>query len=313
MSPPSLPPKGGIPSGGAPSGDTPSALLVEGILDGRVLNENTLQTAVADLSKCGAGEFRLDVTGGRFNILPAETHVPANRFDTAAQSNFLDRLQGVVDAAQPGSVETTLRCKLVFEADVAETLFVVNGQQIEPVTRRRPRTAQDTLPMPTAEGEAMLGMRRRELIWLAPVLLIVGVFFAWQSGWIDRVLAARAEEVLTETGPFGQMIDVKLERSWGSYYITLTRGSTYPATPAALATLREDSATLTAAAACELIGNGGELFVQIANEDGKVLAEARTELRSLLTDEDGKVKVKLPGNRSAHHVSLSLSAGKKGK
>ena len=88
-----------------PSSDTPTALLVEGILDGRVLNENTLQTAVAELSKCGAGEFRLDVTGGRFNILPTETHVPADRFDTAAQSNFLDRLQAVVDAAQQGNGE----------------------------------------------------------------------------------------------------------------------------------------------------------------------------------------------------------------
>ncbi|MFT7536897.1 MAG: hypothetical protein ACI85K_002852 [Hyphomicrobiaceae bacterium] len=308
MSPPNLPPKGGVPSG-----DTPSALLVEGILDGRVLNESTLQTAVEALSKCGAGEFRLDVTGGRFNILPAETHVPADRFDTAAQSNFLDRLQGVVDAAQQGSIETTLRCKLVFADEVAETLFVINGQQIEPVTRRRPRTAQDAIPMPTDEGDAMLGMRRRELMWLAPVLLIVGVFFAWQSGWIDRVLAARAEEVLIETGAFGQMVDVKLERSWGNYNVTLTRGPTYPTTPEALAALRDNSKTLTAGAACELIGNGGELFVQIANEDGKVLAEARTELRTLLTDEAGKVEVKLPGNRSAHHVSLSLSAGKKGK
>jgi hypothetical protein len=296
-----------------PSSDTPTALLVEGILDGRVLNENTLQTAVAELSKCGAGEFRLDVTGGRFNILPAETHVPADRFDTAAQSNFLDRLQGVVDAAQQGSIETTLRCKLVFEHEVAETLFIVNGHQIEPVTRRRPRTAQDEIPMPAAEGEAMLGMRRRELIWLAPALLIVGLLIAWQSGWIDRVMAARAEQVLTETGPFGQMIDVKLERSWGNYYVTLTRGSTYPATPEALATLREDSVTLTEGAACELIGNGGELFVQIANEDGKVLAEARTELRLLLTEEDGKVQVKLTGSSSAHHVSLSLSTGKKSK
>jgi hypothetical protein len=145
------------------------------------------------------------------------------------------------------------------------------------------------------------------------VLLIVGVFFAWQSGWIDRVLAARAEEVLIETGAFGQMVDVKLERSWGNYNVTLTRGPTYPTTPEALAALRDNSKTLTAGAACELIGNGGELFVQIANEDGKVLAEARTELRTLLTDEAGKVEVKLPGNRSAHHVSLSLSAGKKGK
>ncbi|MFT4515319.1 MAG: hypothetical protein ACI89X_004095 [Planctomycetota bacterium] len=308
MSPPNLPPKGATPTG-----DTPAALLVEGILDGRVLNEDTLRRAVDELSKCGAGAFRLDVTGGRFNILPAETHVPAGQFDTAAQSNFLDRLQGVVDAAQPGSVETTLRCKLVFEEEVGETLFVVNGHQIEPVTRRRPRTAQDAIPMPTAEGEGMLGMRRRELMWLAPVLLLVGLFAAWQSGWIDRVMAARAEEVQTETGPFREMIDVKLERSWGNYYVTLARGATYPATPEALATLREGSETLPEQAACDLVGNGGELYVQIVNKDGKVVAETRTELRTLLTDEEGKTKVKLAGTMSAHHVSLSLSTGKKGK
>ena len=127
-------------------------------------------------------------------------------------------------------------------------------------------------------------------------------------------LGAVAEELAaTRELKFGEMIDVQLERSWGNYNVTLTRGTAYPTTPEALATLRDGSTTLPERAACELVGNGGELFVQLVQEDGKVLAEVSTGLRSLLTDADGKAEVQLPGSMSAHHVTLSLSAGKKGK
>lgn len=317
MSPPDLPPGGDASAKDAAANngasDTPIALLVEGILEGRVLEEDALRAAVARLSQCGAGVFKLEVTGGRFNVLPAETQVDATSFDAAAQSDFLDRLQAVLDGAQPGSIETTLRCKMVFAHEVAETLFVVKGHQVEPMTRRRPPTADDAVAVAPATNDAMFGLRRRELMWLAPALLLLGSFFAWKSGWIDRVLAARAEEVQTESGPFGNMLAIELERSWGSYHVTVSRGPSYPTTPEALAALQEASKTLPERAACELVGNGGELFVQLQNAEGKVLAETRTELRALLTDDEGKAKAKLPGNMSADRVTLSLSGGKKGK
>ncbi|MFN3241461.1 MAG: hypothetical protein ACE37K_08105 [Planctomycetota bacterium] len=299
--------------GATPPAGAPRSLIVEGIVDGRVLDAQALREAVARLSACGAGEFRIDVTGGRFNMLPVDTHVPPEGFDSAAQSNFLDRLQELVDAAQPNSIETTLRCKLVYDDEVAETLFVVQGTTVEPVTRRRPRTVQDAPALPTMEAEASLGMRRKELLWIAPLLLVLGGVFAWQSGYIDRVLAVRAEEMNTDTGPFGDMVAMKLERSWGNYHVTLTRGAGYPTTPDALAARKQSSSDLTEQAACAVVGEGDQLFVQLLDDQGKVLEAARTELRPLLTDADGEVLVRLPGKMSVKSVRLSLSAGKKQK
>lgn len=293
-----------------PSG-APRALIVDGIVDGRVLDAQALREAVARLSACGAGSFRVDITGGKFNMLPVDTHVPPDGFDAAAQSNFLDRLQALVDAAQPGSIETTLRCKLVYDEEVAETLFVVRGTAVEPITRRRPKTVQDAPELPQMDADAPLGMRRKELLWIAPLLLVLGGVLAWQSGYIDRVLAARAEEIQTDAGPFGDMVALQIERSWGNYEVTLTRGEGYPTTPDALAARKEASKDLTEQAACAVVGEGDQLFVQLLDDKGKVLEARRTELRPLLTDEDGEVVVGLKGKMAVTRVRLSLSAGKK--
>jgi hypothetical protein len=301
--PASLPPPSGAPEG----------LVVEGSLDGRVADAGALRAAVDDLGRAGAGSFRADVTGGRFSLLPVDTHVPAGRFDEDAQAAFVERLQRVVAAAQPGSVETNLRCKLVYRDQVAETLFVVRAGVVEPITRRRPRAADDGGALPPGHAADRLPVRRRELLWLAPVLLIVGLLVAWQSGWIDRVLAARAEGLQLDTGPFTDLLAITTERAWGNYAVELRRGAGYPTTPAALAARRDGSADLTERAACEVVGDGGALFVQLLRDDGEVLDEARVELRVLLADPAGVATARLPGRIAATGVRLSLSEARKPK
>ena len=288
----------------------PRALIFDGIVDGRVRDARALRTAVEQLSRCGAGAFRVDFTGGRFNMLPVDTHVPPERFDEAAQSDFLDRLQELVDACEPGSVETTLRCKLVYEQDVAETLFVVRGATVEPVTRRRPAGTQDAPALPPEMEQPPLGIRRREMFLIAPLLLVAGMLYAWQSGYIDRVLAARAETLATGTGPFGDMIDVSVERSWGNYQVTLTRGAGYPDTPEALAARKDAGATLELQAACAVVGDGDELYVQLQDADGDVLEQRAARLRPLLSDEDADVVVELSGRMGVTSVVLSLNKDK---
>ena len=154
-------------TGPLPSGP-PNALVVDGILDGRVRDAQALREAVERLSTCGAGAFRLDITGGRFSLLPVETHVPPGAFDLTAQSDFLDRLHEVVQAAQDNSVEATLRCQLVYGAEVAETLFVVRGARVEPLTRRRPALSGDAPALPTTDADTWAGLQRRQLLLLAP-------------------------------------------------------------------------------------------------------------------------------------------------
>jgi PAS domain-containing protein len=144
MNDPKLPP---LPAG------APTSAGIEGILDGRVGDADALQRAVAELGQSGAGPFRCDIQGGRFSLLPVDTQLPPG-FDAAAQARFLDALQAVVAAAQPGSIETNLRSRMVYADQVAETLFRVRGASIEPLTRLRPRTAADAPALPTRSQAA---------------------------------------------------------------------------------------------------------------------------------------------------------------
>jgi len=289
-----------------PPTGAPLAAFVEGLLDGRVGDASALHAAIARLQTAGAGPFRAEVLGGRFSLLPAATQVTGAPFEEAAQAQFLQALQGVAAAAAPGSVETNLRCRLVYADVVTETLFVVRGGQIEPLTRVRPRTADDGLGVPRAPA-VPFGLRRRELLFAAPLLLLAGGLVAWRSGWIDRVLSARAEQLRAETGPFGAMLQLRVEPAWGNYRVTVTRGPEYPANASALAARRDGTEDLVARAAITAVGDGGAIFVQLLGPDDKVLAEQRTELRPLLTAADGAIEAKLPGAMQAASVRLSLS------
>lgn len=297
------------PTGDPPRG-APLAAYVEGILEGRVADAARLRAAAVQLGRTGAGPFRCDIQGGRFSLLPVDTAVPPG-FDAAAQARFLAALQGLLDGARPGSIESNLRCRLYYADEVVETLFVVRGQTIEPLSRRRPRTADDSA-VAAPDGAALpLRLRRREVLWLLPLLLIAGLGLAWQAGWIDRVLAARAEHLRRDPGPFQTLLAISVARSWGDYEVTLRRGEDYPATLPALDARRAAAATPEDRLAVGIVGDGRELFVQLLAADGQVLAETRADLRPLLADPAGAVAARLPGRIGAAAVRLStVAAGK---
>ncbi len=201
-------------TGAAPAPDVPLAAFVDGLLDGRVADAAALRDAADALGRAGAGGFRCELQGGRFSLLPNDTRI-AGPFDDRAQTRFLTALQELVRAAAPGSVETNLRCRLVYADEVAETLFVVRGDRVEPLTRRRPRTPADVVDAtPTAAAALPFGLRRREVLWLAPLLAVLALVLAWRGGYVDRVFAARAESLRIDTGAFAAMLTATVERSW---------------------------------------------------------------------------------------------------
>jgi len=302
MNDPKLPP---LPAG------VPHHASIEGILDGRIGDADALQRAVAELGRSGAGPFRCDLQGGRFSLLPVDTQLPPG-FDSASQARFLDALQAVVAAAQPGSVETNLRSRMLYSDQVAETLFLVRGPAIEPLTRVRPRTVDDA-PKPPANGGALPGLRRRDVLLVAPLVLVLAALLAWNQGYLDRLLAARAETLRHELGPFAGLLALQPERDWGNYQVRVVRGDRYPATPQALADHKQLASSLEAAAACDVVGSGGELFVQLLRADGKWLAETRCTVRALLGEPPAPVIAALPGHHAAAVVQLSLRSGREPK
>lgn len=296
----------------APSG-APRAVFVEGLLDGRVGDGARLSTCVRTLGQAGAGAFRLDVQGGRFSLLPVDTVVTGTQFDDAAQARFLEALHEVVAAAAPGSVETNLRCRMVFADVVAETLFVVRGNTIEPLTRRRPATPADLAGLAAPPQALPLGLRRRELVWLVPVLAVVGVFLLWQGGWIDRVLAARADELSRDTGAFGTWLAFDVDRSWGNYVVMVKRGADYPQSPADVTAAKAAATDLTRASACDIVGDGRDLYVQLLGAEQKVLAESRIDVRPLLGNPAAEIETRLPGMMGATGFRLSVQQAPKSK
>jgi len=290
-----------------PPADQPLAAFVEGLLDGRVADADALQAATRELSSAGGGPFRCDIQGGRFSLLPIDTPMPPG-FDDAAQDRFLAALQKVVAGGVPGSVEGNLRCRLLFADEVTETLFVVRGDRIEPLSRRRPRTPDDTVPAMPAAPPTPFGLRRRDLAWIAPLLLLAGTAVAWQAGWIDRVLAARADGLQRDAGPFGTMLAFEVGRAWGNYDVTLRRGADYPATPQAVEERRRAASDHAAGAATSIVGDGRELYVQVVDDSGHVLAETKVDVRPLLTAAEAVVTAKLPGRIGATAVRLSITA-----
>ncbi|MFK7740543.1 MAG: hypothetical protein AB8H80_09470 [Planctomycetota bacterium] len=296
---------------GPPQGPA-RAVFVDGILDGRTADEAALHEAVDAAGTAGVGAFQLDLQGGRFSVLPATTRRTgraAQSFDVAAQANLLDRLQGIVEAAEAGSVETTLHCKLIYDAEVTETLFVLRDGQLEAVTRRRPSSERDEADVRAAAAPVATSNRRMWLI--APLLLVSAVILLWQLGVVDQLFSPAAENLHLEAGPFEALVEIEaVERTaLGGYLLKLQRGASYPATPAALEQGRASASTTAERVAWDVLDGRGPLYVQLRDIDGQTIYESRISLRNLLLDPDHSQAIRLPGHRSAAVIALALASG----
>lgn len=304
------PPRPGSREPLTPPGGAPEQVRFDGILDGRVADPERLREAVAALNGLRFLGFDCDVDGGRFTLLPDGRPFADPGFDEEGQTRLLEALSAVVATAAPGSVESTLRCRMLYPSQVVETLFRAAGSGIEPLSRIRERTAADGLP---AEAEALggrLGLGRRQLLLLAPLLLLAAALIAWRAGWIERVLAARAENLEIDTGPFGDMLAVEIGRSWGDYVVRIRRGPGYPPTARELQRIQSETDDLAVRAACEAVGSGGLVWLQLHSSEDTWLDAAAANLRPLVVAADGVVEQRLPGRIFAHRLILALSDGK---
>jgi hypothetical protein len=298
MTAPGLPPEG-----------PPVAIEWGGIVEGRVASSPAaVQAAAEAMSACGGGDFACEIQGGRFSLIPRTTTTAGKDFHDEPQARFLAALGQLVAQAQPGSVESTLRSRMFYGDRVAETLFAVRAASIAPMTRVRPRQAGDGGGTADATAAGNQAVGRRELLLLAPLVLGVGGFLAWRSNLLDRALAARADKLALDAGPFAAMLALSVEPAWGGYDLKVTRGPAYPKDPAELGALREAAASLVARAACDAVGDGGKAWAQVLDATGAVRSAAGFELRDLLARADGAVVVRLAGAISAATIRLSLTA-----
>ena len=303
------------PAPAAPTGEEPLFLTMDGILEGRARDAAALARAVRELDGLGICKFELERDGGRFTVMPDSGQVPGRGFDAARQQKLIEQLAAIA-AATNGPVESTLRCTMVFENDCSETLFrsatpPPAGPGIEPVTRVRPRRPDDVPPsLPPAPRWQHL-LRRREVSIVLPLLLLVFAFTAWRSGLVDRLLSANATGLTVDTGEFGDLLRAEVESSWGNYKVTVARGPGHPADAAAW-DARIAAATATGEVQrvhAAVVRDGQDVYVQLQNAAGEVLAERMTSLRPLVTDTSAKLE--LPGHMTASRVVFSVAKHEK--
>lgn len=286
-----------------PPAGAPQQVELGGILDGRVDDVAALRAAVGHLGRAGLGPFELECSGARFSLLPKSVRVSGKGFDESAQHRFLEALSAVVACAREGTVESTLHARLQYPDQMVETLFLCKEGKVQPLSRVRvaevASSSAETPPKRFALG-------RREMLLVAAGLLFAGVMWLWRSGLGEQALEARKEPLVASTGPFGELLTVKAERSMGAYRVEVRRGPSYPNSPADLAKLVGEAGTLLERAAREAVGSGSRAQVELVDEQGVVLDATTVALSSLLEKPEASVAVLLPARLKAVQLRLAL-------
>jgi hypothetical protein len=302
------------------SGDTvfpqpegaPKCAFFDGILEGPCAEPQTVRVIAARINAAGYGRTHLDIEGPRFTlVMEAEPAPPESMTDHVRQA-FASALQELLDSLPDrGNVESTLRCMEVYSQDVVEIMFGVSGRKLRVVGRIRPAGPDDLARQvqPAAAYPAFhMGARR-----IAAIGILVAVLFgliAWRSGYLGRLFSPAGSAISLDTGPFGDMLHISIEKSWGRYKVAVTRGPSYPKTVSEANALRSAGTSTAQAAAVNVVADGGDVYVRLENAQRQVLVSNKASLRPLLVDSAGSVETRLPGRMSGTAIRLALEPGK---
>ena len=169
-----------------------------GLLDGRRGDDARLQQAVADGNRLGLARIDLDLDGGRFTVLFDDNAVGGDAMTPEKAEGLLAVLNEVVAAsAEPGGVESTLRCTEVYADGAVDTLFTASGGAVECLSRPRELGAEDRTHAPR-EAPPLIElprMGRRQALGLLALLLVTFGLLGWRYGVVD-IVAGRSADAL---------------------------------------------------------------------------------------------------------------------
>ena len=288
-----------------------------GVLEGGFEDRHALEAAAHRVIELGVASADIEITGGRFSLLFDDHPIETDRLRDDKLAALLGELQQVVGAARPGSVESNLRCSLVYDTFVVETLFAVReGGQLEPISRQRPLAEDDRERLAEVRQQADrsvfsdLGVGRAVLL-LALVFITSG-FVAWQQGYIETLrgafFGAPADQLLIDPSAFGDSVQLQAESAWASYRCTLRRGTNYPSTADAVEAWLQSAESAAERAAASAVGDGRTIQVALLDEDGKRLAKVPLSTAELLTDADAKIQVLVPARLGGVRLRLEIAS-----
>jgi len=100
-------------------------------------------------------------------------------------------------------------------------------------------------------------------------------------------------------------LDLKAEKSWGNYQVTISRGKAFPTRQDDVLKLKASRPELSEQAALAAVAEGQKAFVLLQDDKGGSLAVVPLDLKNLLSRD--QISVILPGHYQAAVLSLSLT------
>ena len=280
----------------------------DGILEGPAGDRDAMRRVAARLDGIGLARCHLELDGGRFSLLVDDDVIDGARLTEAKRREFADLIQELIHASRsPHDVESTLRCTLVYEDQVAEVLLSPVRGELRAVGQTRARRREDDR---TDRAAPRLVDRVRHLGWRAAAiagLILAAGLLAVRDGALDPFLRPAPETLEVRLGPFDGLLAAELTDAWPGYRLRISRGSRYPRSVADAEELTRSAATLAARAAAIAIGDGGSAFARLVGADGTDLGAAVFRTSPLLAS-DAPFEVALPGRRAAVAVELTLDA-----
>lgn len=294
----------------------------DGVLEGKVADPEKLNSFAGDWEGMFKGGSPLDIQGSRFSFMPSDAVIEGTKLGTEQQEAVLELLHRIEgEAVVPNSLESTLRCTLVYEDQVVETLFGALEGDLRSASRARPVNAEDHARCVKSgvipDSVRSLGLSRGLFVGVF-TLLLFGLS-VWRAGWLDQARAVPAEELELDAGTFEGLLVIEVEQRLGGYEVKVRRGDEFPVDPAATKSLTEAATDNLRVASIEVVSSGDSVYLQLVDsnhlEDGeavtRVLGEVELELRVLLVDEDAGADAWLKGRSAATGCRLSLASGRK--
>lgn len=282
----------------------------DGILTGPRDAAAAARSEAATAAREGPFSFSLEEDPARITLLLSDRPVAGSGVVGDCREALAASLRRIVSAAPRSAAwESTVRCTEVFADSVRESLFNVREGEVRCLSRTRPSREDDWARAPERPAPRAAKPPTGAVAAVAALLLLVFGLTAWRGGWIDRVFAESGRSLEVDTGPFRDLVEVRIEDSWGSYRVSLTRGSRYPTTKEASQSLTTEAGTPVEAAAVSAVVNGLSIYIRVEDATGHVLSATEVSLRDLLVRETPMEPILIPGRIAARKLVLSMDKG----
>lgn len=279
---------------------------LDGLLEGRFAGESfTADDLMFWASRAAEHHlhFSVETDGNSFSVLGERRPVKAADIGDDPARTIADSLDALLDKMPPptrGGAMSTLRSVEYRKGEEVQTLYVIVGGRVD--VRQRTIEARTTAPVapPTRKEKvrmALMGLAVALLVFLASSIFVD--YRAIYTNIVDAVVPVSADELVVDTGPFGESFSVvKKEvvsvRGGGrAIVLTLNRGKTFPVTADQAQKLFDDANDLPTRLATESLARG-YVRCEFFDKEGKFLTVAPARIAGLRKAETLEVALPLP-------------------